>query len=173
MVSSPLRRRKLTPTADNAAAPAPRPSDSLSREGGDDGAGDGPDDGVRGGEGSCPLPAGDTGGAVADGAAAGCMGRGGTGRAETGGGAGCLSARAGSSRLGLGGVRGNASSVAYWVPPDAPDMTSGQELPARVVASDPGPCHGHLGYRKVAWYFPQKGETLTADLGYDHICDPS
>ena len=71
-----------------------------------------------------------------------------------------------------GGATATGRGTASWVPPTGPN-SDGQQTRAVVIASDLGDCHGHLGYRKVGWYFPSKGETAaTAQSGYDHICSP-
>jgi hypothetical protein len=71
-----------------------------------------------------------------------------------------------------GGEEATGRGTAYWVPENASSAES-VPRPAVVVATDLGLCHGHLGYRRVGWYFPTEGETsLRPGDGYDHICDP-
>jgi hypothetical protein len=70
-----------------------------------------------------------------------------------------------------GGAEARGRGTAYWVPPDG-FQSDAVARPAIVVASDLGECRGHLGYRRVGWYFPTEGETsLPPGNGYEDICD--
>lgn len=69
-----------------------------------------------------------------------------------------------------GGPQAVGRGTAYWVPPNA-DSAHSVPAAATVVASDPGPCQGRLGYRRLVWFFPQYGETAATNSGYDRICD--
>lgn len=70
-----------------------------------------------------------------------------------------------------GGAEARGRGTANWVPPNG-FQSDAVPRPAIVVASDLGECHGHLGYRRVGWYFPTEGETsLAPGGGYDDICD--
>ncbi|MCD2191610.1 hypothetical protein [Actinomycetospora soli] len=72
-----------------------------------------------------------------------------------------------------GGPTATATGTASWVPPNGAN-SDGVQSPAVVTASDLGPCQGHLGYRKITWYFPSHGETPTTSevTGYPDICTP-
>ena len=72
-----------------------------------------------------------------------------------------------------GGPTATATGTASWVPPNG-ISADGIQTPAIVTASDLGDCRGHLGYRKITWYFPSRGETPTSSevTGYPDICTP-
>jgi hypothetical protein len=60
---------------------------------------------------------------------------------------------------------------AYWVWPGLSVASGSVLLQARVVAFDLGPCaDGGVAYRKVSWYFPERGETFDPKQSFD-ICD--
>jgi hypothetical protein len=70
-----------------------------------------------------------------------------------------------------GGPQAIGRGTAGWYGPDqfASDTVL---LPAVVVASDLGECHGRPAYRSVGWYFPSRGETgVQPGDGYQDICD--
>ena len=64
------------------------------------------------------------------------------------------------------------TGTAYYVSPQATSMIDGTMERATVVAYDLGSCGGHPAYQRVTWYFPQHGESLTSNQGFDACTGP-
>jgi hypothetical protein len=64
--------------------------------------------------------------------------------------------------------------VGWWVPPSGP-VANGQHEPIGLVAYDLSEFNGHRIYRRLAMFFPTKGENLdpasNGEVQYD-LCVP-
>lgn len=60
-----------------------------------------------------------------------------------------------------GGSQADGRGTANWAPPNGP-LADAVPVKARVRAFDLGTCNGRAAYRKLAWWWPSKGETFAS-----------
>jgi hypothetical protein len=68
-----------------------------------------------------------------------------------------------------GGAQATGTGTSTYVAPDQ-TVAQGTLETATVVAFDLGVCAGAPAYQKVAWYFPQHGETLGTGTSTINAC---
>lgn len=60
-----------------------------------------------------------------------------------------------------GGPQADGRGTANWAPANGP-LADARPVAARVRAFDLGTCNGRTAYRKLAWWWPSKGETFAS-----------
>jgi len=67
-----------------------------------------------------------------------------------------------------GGTQAVGSGISDYVGPHQ-TVAGGKEEKARIVAFEPGMCHGRSAYNAIEWYFPQHGQHFSAGT-YINAC---
>jgi hypothetical protein len=67
-----------------------------------------------------------------------------------------------------GGATASGHGTGTYVPEDQP-LANGTSAPVTIIASDPGSCQGHRAYRRIAFYYPSKGQSPSDAQSLD-IC---